>query len=153
LWYLFVVEITAKARRVLKKPHSKKALIYNTQHTTHNTVASMACAAIALAMAGLLLTCKQECRPSYCPDVDVVCSVQLPAALRAQMATEGDHSEWMHDSGAGNKHISPPPPAFRMPPCNLPLTALLLLSRTKIAAPMSCSAQPPIIALSTTSLL
>jgi hypothetical protein len=35
------------------------------------------------------------------------CGVQLPDALRAQMATEGDHSEWIHDSGAGNKHISP----------------------------------------------
>ena len=57
--------------------------------------ASMACAAMAYLNNGV----PSKLLPG--------CGVQLPAALRAQMATEGDHSEWMHDSGAGNKHISP----------------------------------------------
>jgi hypothetical protein len=61
---------------------------------THNT-ASMACAAMAYMQTGV---------PSKLLSG---CGVQLPDALRAQMATKGDNSEWMYDSGAGNKHISP----------------------------------------------
>jgi hypothetical protein len=31
----------------------------------------------------------------------------LPPALQQQLAIEGDYGEWMHDNGAGNKHITP----------------------------------------------
>jgi hypothetical protein len=73
---------------------SRNVRIVSAAATTYNT-ASMACAAMAYLQTGV----PSKLLPG--------CGVQLPAALRAQVATEGDHSEWIHDSGAGNKHISP----------------------------------------------
>jgi hypothetical protein len=88
---------TGRAAQMSRSYHLSPAAATSTSSaaaTTYNT-ASMAGAAMAYFQTGV----PSKLLPG--------CGVQLPAALRAQMATEGDHSEWMHDSGADNKHISP----------------------------------------------
>jgi hypothetical protein len=94
-----VVPVTAAATQAAEMScayyASPATMVSASTTTASSSSASMACAALTYKTSGV---------PSkMLPD----CGVTLPPALREYIAKEGDSCEWMHDSGAGNKHITP----------------------------------------------
>jgi hypothetical protein len=86
---------TAAAARAVAYHATPATVMSSAATATTSATTSMACAAMALLQSNV----PSELLPG--------CGIQLPPALQKQLALEGDFGEWMHDNGAGNKHITP----------------------------------------------
>jgi hypothetical protein len=100
--------ITTPPTPLLEEPDgAAAAALAVAYHATPSTVMSSAATATASATTSMACAAMALLKSNIPSELLPGCGIQLPPALRKQLALEGDYGEWMHDNGAGNKHITP----------------------------------------------